>query len=142
MWHLFTTEIAMSDDKPLKNHAQLVLRMMQGIRLKLVPSIPEPYQQLIQKCWDQQPDERPAFADIVKRFDTSDELYFQGTDVAKFREYKEKLAAAYAAANRSPKHISLPPGDTPASPDAGPKIPRPSSGGLIKRFDFLSKPKG
>jgi serine/threonine protein kinase len=102
VYHLFITDgrIVMDDDRPVTSHAQLMIRVIQGTRLKMTDAVPTPYQNLIVQCWAGDPQERPSFADILRRLEENNEFCFPGTDMANFEEYKARLAQSRATTER------------------------------------------
>lgn len=92
---LFTDSRALDDGGgELRNVFQLLNRVEKGARLKRPDGIPEFYWKMITECWEQDPDMRPTFRQIVEAFQKSDEWIFPGTDLARLREYQERVLNA------------------------------------------------
>ena len=88
----FTTNTEL-DGGQVRGAAHYMMRVMRGQRLKRVPEIPDHWWDLITRCWAQIPDERPTFREIVVEMsDESKHFYAEGTDMEKYREYKEKIS--------------------------------------------------
>ena len=73
--------------------AQLLLRAVtQGCRLARVPEIPDFVWDCICACWDEKPENRPSFVEIVKVLRTNTEKWaFPGTDLDALREYQTRI---------------------------------------------------
>ena len=52
--------------------------------------IPECYQELIERCWCDDPKERPTFKDIVFTLKNNEEFIIDGVDKDEFLKYVEK----------------------------------------------------
>ncbi|RIA80463.1 kinase-like domain-containing protein [Glomus cerebriforme] len=50
----------------IPHNLQLALRICDGVRPAIVDGTPKCYKELMQKCWHNNPDERPSSANIVK----------------------------------------------------------------------------
>lgn len=74
LWELLTRKIPYDGMQPMQVHLVNVnedqVAMMVHTHKKRLPipdSCPEWYATLIKDCWDQDPDARPSFAEIIKR---------------------------------------------------------------------------
>ncbi|KAK8893048.1 hypothetical protein M9Y10_030307 [Tritrichomonas musculus] len=56
-------------------------------RPKLTESIPKCYKNLIEKCWAEDPDERPTFDEIIDLLKTDPEFIFKDVDMEEFINY-------------------------------------------------------
>ena len=63
-----------------------------GLRPSFTEHTPEPMRELIQKCWSQNPDERPTFDEIYEIFTSGSVEFFEcdGDEIKKFVEEIEK----------------------------------------------------
>ncbi|XP_051200023.1 serine/threonine-protein kinase STY8 [Lolium perenne] len=61
LWELVTLKIPYDNMTPL----QAVLGVRQGLRLEIPPGTHPGLSELIEQCWDDDPDERPVFAEIT-----------------------------------------------------------------------------
>lgn len=52
---------------PNKNHGEIILGVTKGIRPKIPDSFPPDYAQLVEDCWHQDYEQRPALLDIIRR---------------------------------------------------------------------------
>ena len=87
---LFTNgRFTMRGGAAIKSLPELARNLDRGLRWDIPDDVPEQLKQLITKCWGD-PDERPSFADIVKYLN-DENVMFEGTDVERFAEYKERL---------------------------------------------------
>src|SRR5436305_14159163 len=50
------------DDKA--HDADLIFRILEGLRPQILPNIPDDYAQMMQKCWDTDPSKRPTIREI------------------------------------------------------------------------------
>jgi serine/threonine protein kinase len=76
----------------IKSHLQLHRKVVQGVRPELPNTVPQPYAELIKKCWAGDPTQRPTFAAIV---DLPVESWsFPETDVGAVNAYRQVLIDA------------------------------------------------
>lgn len=67
------------------------LKVINGKRPVIPESVPPAFRDLIQDCWENNPDDRPTFDDIVRRF-LSDDFYMPNImDMAVVRAYQERV---------------------------------------------------
>jgi serine/threonine protein kinase len=91
-YSMFTNQQKFKEtDKPLTSPQQLMMKVAKGDRFMRQPGIPDAFWGLIERCWAQAPATRPSFQMIVQELQTSDALVFPGTDLAKYREYQERM---------------------------------------------------
>jgi serine/threonine protein kinase len=89
---LFTSGTFRFPNGSITGIVQLAAQINQGVRF-VIPSTVKPcYRCLIEACWVHNPEDRPSFEDIVK-WVRGDEFFIDETDVAAFREYKDRLTA-------------------------------------------------
>jgi len=61
LWELVTSKIPYENLTPL----QAALGVRQGMRLEIPPSVHPQLSKMIQRCWDENPNMRPSFAEIT-----------------------------------------------------------------------------
>lgn len=66
MYKMFSNLVQFADLKAIRSPQQYLRKIEQGQRPLKPASIPEPYWELIQKCWDQNPSDRPTFEQITE----------------------------------------------------------------------------
>jgi serine/threonine protein kinase len=119
MYTIFTKEQVLQfgdDDNAMfftpRGAHQMMMKVADGYRFKKQPEVPDAFWELITACWAQLARNRPTFDEIVKLMLTSDEFVFEGTDMARYREYRERVK---------------PPEDEPIQVD----VKQNNSGGLL-----------
>ncbi|XP_047051516.1 serine/threonine-protein kinase STY17-like [Lolium rigidum] len=65
LWELVTLKVPYDDMMPL----QAALAVRQGFRLEIPPSVHPGLSGLVELCWDEDPDARPVFAEIIGRLE-------------------------------------------------------------------------
>lgn len=71
-----------------------MLRICRGLRPMRPDQIPDPYWELIEKCWKHNPDERPTFEEITEELKNDKyaiEEFGMKTDLDKLHEYQERI---------------------------------------------------
>lgn len=66
LYFMFTDKITFDDNRPLRSQQQYMMKIGRGLRPKRPNNIPDHYWELIEKCWKQNPDERPTFEEITE----------------------------------------------------------------------------
>ena len=74
---------------PLSHFVSKVLE--RGERPQIKESVPECYRNLIQRCWAQNPGDRPAFEDIVNELKSNHEFVTADVDAEEFHKYVQFL---------------------------------------------------
>lgn len=87
---LFTKGKLQFSGMKLKSLAQLAVALDRGSRYDIPATTPPEYRELITKCWDGKPSERPTFEHIVEYLEKHAGC-IEGTDQAKLEAYKHKL---------------------------------------------------
>lgn len=77
----------------IKSPFQLMNAVSEGQRPGIPASTPENWKELITKCWDQNPEERPTFDDIIDNLDSKN-YYTDDMDIAAIEKYKKLIAVA------------------------------------------------
>lgn len=79
----------MTSEIPYKNCSKidLAVKVTNNIRPEII-GIPESYQNLIERCWDQNPSKRPSFNDIVEELKNNPEFI---TDMMESTEYEDYI---------------------------------------------------
>ncbi|XP_047049812.1 serine/threonine-protein kinase STY46-like [Lolium rigidum] len=65
LWELMTSKVPYDDMMPL----QAALAVRKGFRLEIPPSVHPGLSGLVELCWDEDPDARPVFAEIIGRLE-------------------------------------------------------------------------
>jgi serine/threonine protein kinase len=93
LYTVFTDkQIFKEGERPPRGPQQLLMKVAQGHRFMRQPEIPDVYWDLITRCWQQSPANRPTFDEIVREMLESERYAFPGTDLARYREYRERMA--------------------------------------------------
>eukprot|EP00026_Physarum_polycephalum_P003213 Phypoly_transcript_03223.p1 GENE.Phypoly_transcript_03223~~Phypoly_transcript_03223.p1 ORF type:complete len:636 (-),score=101.66 Phypoly_transcript_03223:501-2408(-) len=69
LWEIVTGQPLFENMEPKKIAAEV----LKGVRPKIPPSCPEPLSGLMSRCWDEDPQLRPIFQEIVKELRTLDQ---------------------------------------------------------------------
>lgn len=69
------------------NFFEICLKVIQSYRPKFPKEIPESYKNLIEKCWDQDPQKRPTFIEILDQLKNNRGFITDKIDEEKFRKY-------------------------------------------------------
>lgn len=80
--------------KPLTSSVKLLEEVSKGKRPELNnPNIPKAFQDLIKSCWNQNPDERPSFMQIVQKFLKERDEFFDMSEINEdeFDEYIDEV---------------------------------------------------
>ena len=64
--HLFTNNIKLNYHKKPRSSQQYMMLIVRGVRPTRPENMPDSYWELIQKCWKENPNDRPTFAEIVE----------------------------------------------------------------------------
>lgn len=74
-------------NKKIKSRQNFIDEIIAGNRYVIPNDVPEFYVELIKKCWDQNPNERPSFDDIVNELENNDGFMLPGSDEKEVKEY-------------------------------------------------------
>jgi serine/threonine protein kinase len=74
-----------------RNVRQLIMHVGRGVRFTRPNNIPEYYWQLVRRCWDHAPTNRPTFAALLEEFQRTHEYVLEGADLAEVMRYEEVL---------------------------------------------------
>jgi serine/threonine protein kinase len=83
-----------ADGTELRGPLQLLQRASTGMRFERLPTIPDYYWGLIERCWSHIRENRPPFAELVTEFRRAHEYVFEGADLAEVNRYEEFLSGA------------------------------------------------
>ncbi|KAH0806846.1 TKL family protein kinase [Histomonas meleagridis] len=84
LWELLMKKVPYYDMSQNEIYEHVVTR---GWRLPIPNETPEGLKKIITKCWSKNPNDRPDFKEIVKRFENG-EIYFPGSDKIDFLKIK------------------------------------------------------
>jgi serine/threonine protein kinase len=87
-----TGEVPYADLK-IKGLRALRMKVLDEIRPRIGNNVDPKWKELIKKCWNGNPGNRPTFSDIVSQMSTLDFIGPQ-VDVAKFLAYQQKVVPA------------------------------------------------
>src|SRR5436305_11713000 len=76
MWEIFAGYPPFDD----KAHGPcLILKICEGLRPQILPSMPDDYAQMMQKCWDVDPSKRPTIGEIQIFAENKLKEFYKGT---------------------------------------------------------------
>src|SRR5438132_9156286 len=61
MWEIFAGHPPFDN---IAHDADLIFRILEGLRPQILPSMPNDYAQMMQKCWDVDPSKRPTIQEL------------------------------------------------------------------------------
>lgn len=85
---MFEVVTGVSPFADIVNPMALGMKIVNGERPEIPEGTPEIYSQLIERCWSQDPDDRPSFGAVVEQL-LDEEAMLPDTDVAIFNAYKK-----------------------------------------------------
>lgn len=85
MWEVLTHDLPYRGLEATQIIGQV---LMNDARPAIPRNAPQPFVQLMQKCWARDPFDRPSFAEIVRTFRQGD-IFLEGTDHARLMKYIE-----------------------------------------------------
>lgn len=94
VYKMFTLKVTFSDLKPIRSSQHFMRKISQEQRPVRPKSIPDCYWELIQKCWKQNPDERPTFDEITEMLKDDKfaiEEFGMKTDIDELHKYRAKF---------------------------------------------------
>ncbi|KAK8843097.1 hypothetical protein M9Y10_025288 [Tritrichomonas musculus] len=99
----------MSNEIPFKNYNMfnILTKVPSGDRPNISDSIPKAYQILIESCWEQNPDERPPFNEIVQVLRENKGFITDLVDENEYLDYIEYIEKNHASYDKSKKIKSL-----------------------------------
>lgn len=93
LYKMFSTSIEFEARK-IRSGQQFMMRIDRGMRPKKPENIPDHYWELIQKCWDHDPSNRPSFEEItniLKDDKFALEEFGMKTDLQQLHEYQQRI---------------------------------------------------
>ena len=87
---LFTDSLRFKSKK-VRNYKDLAEAIMGGLRYVIPEEVPEFYASLIQRCWDDNPEKRPSFEEIVNEFEYNDDFMLDGSDAEEVRKFIDDI---------------------------------------------------
>ena len=94
IYKMFTNSIEFADKKPIRYPHHFMMKIDRGLRPKRPKFIPDPYWELIQKCWKQEPAERITFEEITEELKSdifAINEFGMKTDLDQLHEYQERI---------------------------------------------------
>jgi serine/threonine protein kinase len=92
LYQMFSSNTELDGGRPWKSAQQYLRGIENGERLKRDPAIPDFYWDLITKCWNSDPNQRPDFNVIVTTLRSNRSSYmFPGTNCSALEEYENRI---------------------------------------------------
>ena len=79
----------------LTQRFEIAMKVSRGERPKIPDNASPAWTKLIQNCWNDVPEERPSFTDIVKELCTNEDLMFKDIDRGEYEKYKYNILSFY-----------------------------------------------
>jgi serine/threonine protein kinase len=97
LYQFFTDQQVFEGMKsPPRSAQQLMRAVRRGQRFKRPIGVPDPFWNLITRCWAHDPSHRPTFEEIVKFMLESNDFTFPGTDRERYNEYRQRMTQTVA----------------------------------------------
>ena len=94
IYKMFTNNIQFADKKPIRSSQQYMMKIGRGNRPKRPDLIPDAYWELVQRCWKQNPEDRPTFDEITEELKNDKyaiEEFGMKTDLNQLHEYQKRI---------------------------------------------------
>lgn len=94
LYKMFSDKIDFGDGMKIRSHQKFWMKIGKGLRLIKPERIPEHYWELIQKCWQQEPPDRPTFDDIVEILKDDKyalEEFGMKTNIQELHDYQRRI---------------------------------------------------
>ena len=94
LYRLFSAKLDFGDGKQIRSQQQFFMRIYRGQRPQRPENIPDSYWELIQKCWKQNPSDRPTFDVIVEELMSDKyviEEFGMKTNIDELHEYQRRI---------------------------------------------------
>jgi serine/threonine protein kinase len=90
---LFSNDCCFGDDLRSSGEGKLMSAISKGRRLSRSEGIPDFYWNLIEKCWDHNPNERPYFSQIIEelRANRLQYAFWEGVDMDELIKYEDRI---------------------------------------------------
>lgn len=92
---------------PKMDSAALIANVIEGQRPKLLEDIPTSYCSLIQSCWENDPNDRPTFDQILDELKSNPDFITDTVDEEEFMNYQEYLDSYQSSFNIEKNRIKL-----------------------------------
>jgi hypothetical protein len=97
---IFTDTMEFNDGgRPTKSPQQIMMRVIRGARLVKKPEIPAYHWEVIERCWKQDPKERPTFQTLLKELHDRREYILPGADRSAVAEYENRVGSEIGGPN-------------------------------------------
>lgn len=84
-------------------------RVIDGSLRPVIPeNVPEPFRQLLFRCWSADPEQRPEFAEIVRDLLNYPEPFIDGMDMEEYRAYQDRIMSATPVSDKDRDILSAP----------------------------------
>ena len=94
LYKMFEDKIEFDDKRPIRSPQHYMMKISRRMRPVRPKSIPDVYWDLIQKCWVQDPNERPTFSEIVEMLKNDCyalEEFGMKTNIDELHEYQRRI---------------------------------------------------
>ena len=98
-----------TNTKPFNNLSfnEVLTKVASGFRPEIPSKIPEPYKKLIEKCWSQNPSDRPSFEQIVNCLRDTNEFITGSVKKADYENYIDYLDYCQNNSEENNRYISV-----------------------------------
>jgi serine/threonine protein kinase len=89
----------LNDGTRVASFLQFWRKIGNGVRFEKRSEIPDYHWSVIERCWDEDPSERPTFESLLKEFHVSHKYILDGADESSVREYEDRVWYNYGPPN-------------------------------------------
>lgn len=89
------------------NEVNIIFNVADGLRPKIEVPIPKAYRNLIEKCWSQNPNDRPTFNDIVDELKKNSEFITETVDKDEYIDYVTHIDNCNSSFDKDKKVINI-----------------------------------
>ena len=80
---------------------EIIRNVINGYRPEIPPDVPNVYREMIERCWSQQPENRPSFDEIVEDLKTNPDFMTNSIDESEFYDYVDYIKSAVSSFDKS-----------------------------------------